>query len=73
MCGHHGRYGAGHGMMIGMGMCRGPGMVHGHDPSMCGRHFFTKEERAELLEMYKKWLEKEAQGVEEILKELKKE
>ena len=48
-------------------------MGHGHDPLMCGRSFFTKEERAEMLGMYKEWLEKEAKGVEEHLERMKKE
>ena len=37
-----------------------------------GRHFFTKEERLEKLEDYKNWIEKEKQGVEERIEELKK-
>ena len=61
-----------HGMVM---YCRGGGhgMGHGHDPLMCGRSFFTKEERAEMLGMYKEWLEKEAKGVEEHLERMKKE
>jgi hypothetical protein len=61
-----------HRMMMdcGMGPHHGPGMNHG--PCM-GRHFVTKEERMELLEEYKKWLEKEAKGVEEFIADLKKE
>ncbi len=38
----------------------------------CGeRGFFTKQEKIEMLEEYKKSLEKEAQGVAERIKELK--
>ncbi|KYC51768.1 MAG: hypothetical protein AMQ22_01162 [Candidatus Methanofastidiosum methylothiophilum] len=37
-----------------------------------GRRFLTKEERIEMLEDYKNWLEKEKQGVEERIEELKK-
>ena len=36
------------------------------------RNFLTKEEKIELLSEYKKKLENEAKGVEERLKELKK-
>jgi len=43
---------------------------------MCGhesdfRHFLTKEEKIEMLEQYKEYLENEAKGVQERLKELK--
>jgi len=49
-----------------------------HEPMNCGcgchsgRRFLTKEERIEMLEDYKNWLEKEKQGVEERIEELKK-
>lgn len=61
----------GHGVIV----CRphGPGPMHGHDDHMCGRQFFTKEERAEVLERYKEWLEKEAKGVEEAMERMEKE
>ena len=36
------------------------------------RHFYTKQERIEMLEEYKTWLDKEKQGVEERIEELKK-
>ncbi len=36
------------------------------------RNFLTKEEKIELLSEYKERLEKEAKGVEERIKELKK-
>jgi len=36
------------------------------------RGFLTKEEKVEMLEDYKESLEKEAKGVEERIKELKK-
>jgi hypothetical protein len=38
----------------------------------CWRHFLTKDEKIEMLEEYKKWLENEAKGVEERIKELNK-
>jgi hypothetical protein len=38
----------------------------------CWRHFLTKDEKIEMLEEYKKWLEKETKGVEERIKELNK-
>ena len=38
----------------------------------CCRQFLTKKEKIEHLEEYKNWLEKEAQGVEETINELKK-
>jgi hypothetical protein len=38
----------------------------------CCRGFLTKEEKIEHLEEYKKWLEKEKQGVEEAIEDLKK-
>lgn len=65
--------------MRGMGQCmviyhpHGPDMMHGHGDHGCGRQFFTKEERAEVLARYKEWLEKEAKGVEEALEKLNKE
>ena len=73
MCRHHGRHMMMKNRMMmdcGMGAHHGPGM--GHGPCM-GRHFVTKEERVELLEEYKKWLEKEAKGVEEFIADMKKE
>jgi hypothetical protein len=36
------------------------------------RHFLTKKEKIEHLEMYQKWLENEAQGVKEAIEALKK-
>ena len=38
----------------------------------CWRHFLTKDEKIEMLEEYKKWLENETKGVEERIKELNK-
>ena len=38
----------------------------------CNRNFITKEEKIEMLEEYKKWLEKENKGVQEKIEELKK-
>ncbi len=37
-----------------------------------GRRFYTKAEKIQMLEDYKTWLEKEKQGVEERIEELKK-
>ena len=37
------------------------------------RSFLTKEEKAEILEEYRQSLEKEAKGVEERIKELKRQ
>ncbi len=36
------------------------------------RRFLTKEEKIEMLQEYKKYLEEEAKGVEERIKDLKK-
>ncbi len=73
--GHHNARGIlrgdGHGLVV--CMAHGPGMMHGQGDHACGRHFFTKEERAEVLERYREWLEKESKGVEEAIEGLKKE
>jgi hypothetical protein len=53
-------------------MCHGPHGGHMMFRMYCGRQFLTKEEKIEHLEEYKKWLEQEAKGVEETIKELKK-
>jgi hypothetical protein len=42
------------------------------DPHHCGRNFFTKDEKIEMLEKYKEWLEKETKGVDETIENLKK-
>jgi hypothetical protein len=49
--------------------------MHGidHHPELCGRHFFSDEEKAELLQKYKEWLDKESKGVQEMLEKLGKE
>lgn len=62
------------GMMMGCGMGphHGHGMGQGPGPGM-GRHFITKKENIELLEEYKKWLEKEMKGLEEFIADMKKE
>lgn len=43
---------------------------------MCGmdgmRHFLTNEEKIELLKERKEWLEMEARGVDEVIKDLEK-
>jgi hypothetical protein len=43
-----------------------------HHPELCGRHFFSDEEKAELLRKYKDWLDRESKGVQEMLKKLEK-
>ena len=53
-------------------MCGGPHRMHGHIEMQCCRHFLTKEEKIKHLEEYKKYLENEAKGVEEAIKDLKK-
>jgi hypothetical protein len=37
-----------------------------------GRQFFTKDEKIEMLEKYKEWLDNESKGVKEKIEELKK-
>lgn len=53
-------------------MCHGQHGMYGHNVMNCWRQFYTKEEKIEMLEEYKKWLEKEAQGVKETIEKLKK-
>ena len=53
-------------------MFGGPHRMYRHHEMQCWRHFPTKEEKIQHLEEYKKWLEKEVQGVEETIQELKK-
>ena len=53
-------------------MCYGPHRMYRNHGMQCCRQFFTKEEKIEHLEEYKKWLEKEAKGVEETIENLKK-
>ncbi len=47
-----------------------------HGGKMCGmdgmRHFLTNEEKIELLKERKEWLEMEARGVDEVIKDLEK-
>ena len=52
-------------------MCYG---IYEHKNMMCncGRHFLTKEEKIEILQQYKKMLEKEIEGINETTEELKK-
>jgi len=52
-------------------MCHGNGM-YGHHQMMCGRNFITAEEKIEHLEEYKKSLENEIKGVDELIEKLKK-
>jgi hypothetical protein len=64
-------------MHHGKGECDGHhGMMMGQMDADCcchgSRHFLTKKEKIERLEMYQKWLENEAQGVKEAIEELKK-
>jgi hypothetical protein len=55
-------------------MEHGPRLGHIKHEHSCHRrrHFYTKQERIEMLEEYKTWLDKEKQGVEERIEELKK-
>ncbi|MCX6814751.1 MAG: hypothetical protein NTY20_03840 [Candidatus Aenigmarchaeota archaeon] len=49
--------------------------MHGYGYCGCGcghRGFLTKEEKVEMLKEYRVWLEKEAKGVAERIKELEK-
>ena len=46
--------------------------MDGYNCGYGGRGFLTKEEKIEMLEDYKASLEKEAQGVAERIKDLKK-
>lgn len=52
------------------------GMMMDHMRVDCGchgiRHFLTKKEKIEHLEMYQEWLGNEAQGVKEAIEALKK-
>ncbi len=52
-------------------MCHGPGMYQ-HHGSMCWRNFITTEEKIQHLEEYKKSLENEIKGVDELIEKLKK-
>ena len=53
-------------------MCHGQQRMHRFHDMHCWRQFLTKEEKIEHLEEYKKWLVKEAKGVEEAIENLKK-
>ena len=53
-------------------MCNEYHGMYRHHMRHCWRQFLTKEEKIEHLEEYKKWLEKEAKGVEETIENLKK-
>jgi len=53
-------------------MCNRDHRMYRHHGMNCSRQFYTKEEKIEHLEEYKKWLEKEKIGVEEAIEELKK-
>lgn len=55
-------------------MCHEQYRMHGmhHMHCDCGRHFLTKEEKIERLEEYKKWLDNESKGVQEVIDKLKK-
>lgn len=56
--------------------CEDTGHGEGNGCNCCccnsGRRFYTKAEKIQMLEDYKTWLEKEKQGVEEKIEELKK-
>jgi hypothetical protein len=47
------------------------GMYRNHE-KYCWRQFLTQEEKIELLEEYKKWLEKETKGVQEKIENISK-
>jgi len=47
------------------------GMYRNHE-RYCWRQLLTKEEKIEILEEYKNWLEKETQGVKEKIENLNK-
>jgi hypothetical protein len=50
------------------------GMVHGMCGCDCGgRRFLSRKEKVEMLEEYREALKSELEGVEEALKELKRE
>lgn len=53
-------------------MCNEHHGMYKHHMQYCWRQFLTKEEKIELLEEYKKWLEKEAQGVKEKIQDINK-
>lgn len=57
------------------GKGHGHGMGHGphHDPELCGRNFFSKEEKIEMMKRYKNWLDKESKGIEEAIEKMEKE
>ncbi len=66
MQGHHGKH-AFHGIPHG-------GMIHGMHGGCCGgRRFLSRREKIEMLEEYRESLKNELEGVEEELKELKRE
>ncbi|UCH71416.1 MAG: DUF5320 domain-containing protein [Thermoplasmatales archaeon] len=52
-------------------MCCGPEMYR-HHGSMYWRNFITTEEKVQHLEEYKKSLENEIKGVDELIEKLKK-
>ena len=52
-------------------MCYGYGMNRYHE-MMCWRSFITNEEKIQYLEEYKKSLENEIKGVNEIIEKIKK-
>ena len=52
-------------------MCHGHGMNRHHE-MMCWRNFITTEEKIQHLEEYKKSLENEIKGVDELIEKLKK-
>lgn len=48
------------------------GMYNCYDSDWHARGFLTKEEKVEMLQEYRKSLEKEAKGVAELIQELQK-
>ena len=53
-------------------MYHGHGMGRHYNIMCCWRNFITNEEKIEHLKQYKKSLENEIKGVEEIIEKLKK-
>ena len=64
---HHGMCHGGH---HGMGFGRGHGTGAGPN-CHCGRQFLTSEEKIEMLERYREWLDSESKGVIEVIEKLK--
>ena len=53
-------------------MCHEPNGMYRTHKIHCWRQFFTKEEKIEMLEEYKKRLEKEIEGVIQTIEKIKR-